>query len=155
MNGSPAVQLLSSDQNQLNLSADFSNFTPQELFEYFTTPHLITQWWPETAEIDARLHGKYRLGWPSMSWELFGKFTRFEPGQRLAYSWKWKHAPDLPERQVDILFETLGDGARLTLTHGAYMDNSRDRADRQSHLDGWSHFLARLQNLVREGADKR
>jgi uncharacterized protein YndB with AHSA1/START domain len=147
---SPVVKLLSEDNAQLKLSADFPNFTPHALFDYFTTPQLISRWWPQTAEIDPRQHGQYRLGWPSINWELFGEFTRYEPGKSLAYTWKWKHEPDLPERLVELQFEPLGGGARLTLTHGVYSGSPRDQADRQSHLEGWNHFLARLQTLERE-----
>jgi hypothetical protein len=53
----------------------------------------------------------------------------------------------MPTRQVEIAFEPHEAGSLLTLTHGVYGDNARDREDRQHHVAGWSHFLARLQAL--------
>jgi uncharacterized protein YndB with AHSA1/START domain len=80
-----------------------------------------------------------------MEWELYGEYSHFEPGRRLAFSWNWRHEPDLPTRQVDIQIEPLAQGSRLTLTHSAYSDSPADQTDRQSQIDGWHYFLGQLQ----------
>lgn len=141
------VMQLPSDNKQLMLKVEFPHFTAEELFAYFTQPALLVQWWPQAATIEPEVGGHYRLSWPAMNWHLSGEYTDFEPGQRLGFTWQWEYAPDMPGRQVDILLSPLAQGSQLKLTHSPYSDNERDQIDRQSHLDGWNHFLARLWSL--------
>jgi uncharacterized protein YndB with AHSA1/START domain len=98
--------------------------------------------------VEPRVGGRYRLLWPAMGWELFGHYATFEPGERLAFTWEWTHEPELPARLVDITFEPHGDGCRVTVTHGSYGHTAVEKEDRQSHIDGWFHFLGRLQRLA-------
>jgi len=128
--------------------ADFQGIQPEALFDYFIAPHRLVQWWSQEAVVDARLDGEYTLAWPAMDWELFGKFTTFLRGLRLGYTWKWRHLPELPVRQVEIAFQPIHDGTRILLTHGTYTTGQADQDDRQSHVDGWNHFLRRLQELT-------
>lgn len=145
-NHSPITQL-PSDRDELKLQVTFPHHTSSQLFAAFTEPDLLLQWWPPVAKVDLRSGGRYELTWPAMNWALSGRYTTFEPGQRLGFTWQWAHEPDLPERQVDVVFEPLEQGTQLTLTHGTYDDSKRDAADRQSHLDGWNHFLQQLYAL--------
>ncbi|MCI0397014.1 MAG: SRPBCC domain-containing protein [Chloroflexi bacterium] len=144
----PTVTQIASDNTLVMMNADFPRLAPKVLFDYLTVPELLQRWWPPTAAVEPRPGGRYRLCWPEMQWELFGEFTHFEPGRRLAYTWQWQHRPDLPTRHVDILIEPLIQGSRLTLTHSAYSAEPQDQEDRQSHLDGWLHFLGQLQSLT-------
>ena len=45
------------------------------------------------------------------------------------------------------LFEPLGSGTRLQLTHGPEDEPETEQAERQDHLDGWTDFLARLAEI--------
>ena len=138
---------VSTATDRLVLACEYS-VTPDVLFRYWTEPELLTQWWPSAAELDLRAGGSYLLSWPQMGWNLRGSFTAVEPGQRLAFTWNWDHEPDLPERQVDVRFEPVDAGTRLTITHGTYSDSDTDQQDRQSHLAGWQHFSTRLAEVV-------
>lgn len=147
MTGS-SVDVVLGDTTEVRLRATFPSLSPAVLFDYFTVPERLMQWWPQAAEVEPRAGGRYRLLWPAMDWELFGHYRVYERAQRLAFSWQWKHEPNLPMREVDITFAPEGDGSRLAITHGTYTDSEVDQGDRQSHIDGWQHFLSRLQELV-------
>jgi uncharacterized protein YndB with AHSA1/START domain len=136
---------LESDSGRVVLTADFPYLSPQALFDYFTVPDLLARWWPPEATADSRPGGSYQMRWPAMGWELYGAYSHFEPGRRLAFSWNWRHEPELPTRQVDIQIEPLAQGSRLTLIHSTYSHSPADQTDRQSHIDGWHHFLRQLQ----------
>ena len=139
------VHQIETGNDQMKVTATFPQFTPAELFRYWVEPGLLPRWWSPEAEITPQLGGTYHLAWQSMNWHLRGIFTAFERGKHLAFTWKWDHEPNLPTRNVDLRFETAPDGGTiLTLTHGDYSDSEVDQEDRQSHLDGWMHFLTQL-----------
>ena len=127
--------------------ADFPNLTPSQLFEAFTKADQLTQWWPQAAEVEAKLGGTYHLSWPSMGWHLRGNYTAFEPAKTLGFTWQWDHQPELPQRQVMINIARLASGSSLRIEHGYYGQSDEELEDRQSHIDGWHHFLERLQRL--------
>ena len=151
-NTAVALQQLPSEKDRLVMLALFPRFAPKMLFDYWTKPALICQWWPQQAEIDLREGGEYYFSWPKMNWSLRGQYTAIERGKALAFSWKWDFAPaDASARMVQIAFEALpGGGTRLTLTHGFYTDSAEDQEERNGHLEGWTHFLGRLQQLQSE-----
>lgn len=147
----PTIQQVESGSDEVVMTADFPHLSPLALFDYFTMPELLAHWWPPEATIEGRPGGSYHLYWPAMNWELYGEYSQFEPGQRLAFSWQWRHEPDLPTRQVNIQIAAVAQGSRLTLTHNRYDQSERDQADRQSHIDGWYYFLAKLQEQEAPG----
>jgi uncharacterized protein YndB with AHSA1/START domain len=144
----PDVQILPSPPDHVLIQADFSNTTPQQVFEYFIKPDLLSKWWPQQAEVDARPSGAYHLSWPGMNWHLRGVYREFVPGEKLTFTWKWDHEPQLPERTVEVIFAPISEGTRVTIRHGTYDSSPADKDDRQSHIDGWIHFLAQLQKTL-------
>lgn len=145
------VTQLPSEHNILLIEADFPSIAPHTLFNYWTQPTLLEQWWPQKAELELRVRGSYHLSWPQMDWHLRGHYTSFEPGKQLGFTWKWDHDLEGPvEREVTLTFEpaTTG-GTRLLLTHGPYSDTPEDKELRiEHHLAGWLHFLPLLQQCV-------
>lgn len=121
--------------------ADFPTL-PETLFDYWTRADLLTCWWPEAAEVG---NGLYHLAWPRLERTLLGQVTVFEPGQTFGFTWKWDFEPQLPERSVLLRFESVEVGTQITLEHGPYDDSVADQEDRQSHVEGWSFFLPKLQ----------
>ena len=144
-----AVVQQASGQEQLVVSTFYRGVGAHELFRYWTQPDLITQWWPQQAEIDGREGGEYHLSWPSMKWELRGTYTTLDVDRRLGFTWRWDHEPDMPTRNVEVRFEPVGDiGTQLTVTHGTYTESINDQEERQGHLEGWTYFLTRLHGAV-------
>ena len=143
------VMQLPSTNNELVIMGDIQNVPPDVLFEYWTKPDLIKKWWPPEAEIEPRLGGSYHLSWPQRNWHLRGHYTSFDPGKKLAFTWHWDHDPEsIPVTEVVIVFESLpNDGTRMTLTHGSFSDSVEDQQMRADHLEGWEHFIGKLQDL--------
>ncbi len=114
-----ALTQLPSEPNILQVEADFPFATPSTLFDYWTMPALLQQWWPPEAEIVPQAGGTYHLSWPRMNWHLHGHYTSFDPGQQLSFTWKWDPGTqDIGEREVKIIFEPAATGGtRLLLTH--------------------------------------
>jgi uncharacterized protein YndB with AHSA1/START domain len=147
--GQTALQLqyIPTAIDRLTIAANFPQFTPDMLFEYWTKPDLICLWWPQQAEIEPGEGGAYHFSWPKMGWHLRGQYIKFDIGRILSFTWKWDHEA-APARHVEITFDALPNGGtQITLTHGLYTDAAEDQEERQGHLEGWTHFLGRLQQL--------
>ena len=132
-----------STTDKVVIIAEFANCTSEALFDCWVKPDLITQWWPPVAEIEPALGGTYHLSWPKMNWHLRGRYTVFEPGKQLGFTWKWDHY--LPQTEVMVLFEPLSDDStKLTVTHGSYSNSQEDQDARMGHLEGWQNFVNKL-----------
>ena len=130
---------------------DFPMFSPDELFLHWVSPELLTQWWPQLAEVDGRSEGRYRFEWPDMKWRLEGSYTEFHLGRHLGFTWLWQHEQELEEpKQVDVYFMPVGEGTRMAIHHGPFDPSS---VDRQSVMEGWMHFGMRLAGLRRTDPD--
>ena len=146
-----SITQIPSSSDKLVIVAEFDKLAPREVYDHWVKPKLLCAWWPQEAEIDARVGGAYHLSWPRMNWHLRGHYTCFEPGEQLAFPWKWDHDEEgTAVREVMLVFESLADrGTKLVLTHGPYTDSTEDQAVRiEHHLAGWQHFIPRLQALA-------
>lgn len=142
------VRKVDSRRNVLVMTSDY-DCSAQQLFAKWTNPDLLTKWWPQEAKIEAHTGGSYHLAWLRQDWHLVGNYIALVPGVCLAFTWRWRHEPEQPTRSVVVTFATLSDGegggkTRLTLTHSLYGEEQAEQEQRQSHFDGWMHFLARL-----------
>ena len=144
-----SVAQVPSDLIKAIVVGTFPACSPNQLFDYWITPQLLTQWWPSEAEIEPRIHGSYHFAWPQMQWHLRGHFTDFEPGKKLSFTWRWDHYPHTTQVVVD--FEPLTEsGTKLTVTHGEYRDSNEDQEARQGHIEGYLYFVGRLQHCTDE-----
>jgi uncharacterized protein YndB with AHSA1/START domain len=139
---------VNASSDTLILTGDFAAFSPEVMFDYWTKPELLTQWWPPQAEVEPRTGGAYHLSWPTMNWHLRGHFANFEPERSLAFTWKWDHEPDTPTREVEVTLHAHAEGGtRITIIHGTYNESERDQNDRASHIEGWQYFCGKLGEL--------
>lgn len=116
--------------------------SPLDVYEHFTDPELLVAWWPTAAETDPVTDGGYRMHWSEPGVTLRGKYRRVEPGQRLAFTWKWDHE-DLPPRMVDVIFKPSMRGCLVRISHDAGSDD-----EASDYTNGWIHFLARLNQVL-------
>ena len=142
-----AVREVDANPDSLTFEATVA-VAPDVAFNYFVTPTLLAEWWAPQAEVDAQPGGGYVMSWPSQGWHLRGEYTDYAPGERLAFSWRWDHEPRLPTRLVSVQFEDAPAGTLLRLIHGVYGQDEVEQADRQSHREGWLHFLGRLEESL-------
>ena len=149
--GEPDVRVVTAAE-RLVLRATFPTASPDAVFDAWTQPGLLQRWWAQRAELDPRPGGAYHLAFPQGGWHLRGRYTAVDPGRRLAFTWTWDHDPDLTQEVAVDLAPLADGGTALTLAHGPYADTDHGRDLRQSHLDGWRHFLGRLRSLLTPAA---
>ena len=133
------------------VSGDFEEFTPADLYDYFTSPGLLTRWWPTEAEIDPTVGGQYHLYWAKSDWHLRGTYTAREPGVHLGFTWAWDHEPSHGAvKQVDVWFMPLFErGGRLAIYHQPFDASESDQNARQGIVEGWIHFGMILAGIRR------
>jgi uncharacterized protein YndB with AHSA1/START domain len=128
--------------------------TPERVFRAFTTPEELMVWWGKkgwpmtSARVDLRPGGQWMLEFrdPS-SGELvsvFGQYAIVDPPRRLTMSWSASRYPGLVNL-VEISFEPIASGTRLTLKHSRFAGNV---AAFEDYSNGWVEVLGSLAAWV-------
>ncbi len=102
------------------------NGPPRLVFEAWTTPALMTQWWaPKSSgvpllscEMDVRVGGQYRLAFghdAASSFAFFGKYLEVDPPSRLV----WTNDESEDAAVTTVTFEEK-DGQTLLVLHELY-----------------------------------
>jgi len=84
----------------------------------------------------AKVQGK--VGGKFTTWDgyIFGSTLELEPEQRILQTWRTSEFPeDAPDSRLEILFEEVAKGTKLTLIHS---DMPEDQVD--SYRQGWEDF---------------
>lgn len=128
---------------------------PATLFQAFTDPAALRQWWGPrdftiialcfTAEVGRAYRVELRA--PDGSrWAHEGRFLDVRPPTTLAYTWRWVEGPLPPvETLVELTFRADGAGTELSVRHGPFAD----QATCDQHVVGWADTLARLETWPR------
>lgn len=113
---------------------------PERVFDAWTRPELLQQWWGPTgvrciaAEVDLRAGGAYRIAnqLPDgrVVW-ISGEFEIVESPHRLVYSWR---IGDEPASRVTVRFAALVPSATEVVIHHERVDSIAARDD---HERGW------------------
>ena len=130
--------------------------TPERLFDAWTEPAQLKQWWgPQSvvcidAEVDLRVGGRYRIAnqFPDgkVLW-ISGEFAAIERPGKLAYSWGLEPGAG-PSERVTVIFEARGQSTEVIVTHERIPSNTM----RDMHEQGW---LGCLDGLVEFLEDNR
>jgi len=118
-----------------------------EAFALITEPDRLRRWKTVSARVDLRAGGAYR--WTVVPGHVAaGTFIEVDPGKRIVFGWGWEGAPDLrPDAStVTITLEPAEGGTLVHLVHDGLTDEQE-----VSHLEGWNHFLGRLQRVASTG----
>ena len=123
--------------------------TPERLFEAWTQPAQLKQWWGPgevtcvAAEVDLRVGGHYRIAnqFPDgrVVW-IVGEFQVIEPPHSLTYTWQIEQSSG-PAECVTVRFEPTENATEVIVTH----TRIPDRTTRDRHERGW---LGCLNGLV-------
>ena len=144
--------------HELRLTRDF-NASREVLFAAWTKAEKLALWFgpqgmtvPE-AEADARAGGKYRIvmeGGEGQRHEVTGVYSEVSPPEKLAFTWGWTQEDGSrgAETSVEIFFEALGDGTRVTILHRGFTE----AGVRDQHTGGWSGSLESLEAALEEVA---
>ncbi len=127
------------------------NASPAEVFEAWTDPTLLMQWFgPENVvtqevAVDARVGGGFRvvmLEDTGERHEVSGTYSEVIANEKLVFSWSWITTPERVS-QVSVTFKPDGAGTILTLLHEQLFDEQAVKG----HTHGWTGSLAKLEAL--------
>jgi uncharacterized protein YndB with AHSA1/START domain len=152
-------------ENNIKLQLTRVFDAPRELvFKAWTDANQFTQWFGaaacngsslQSAKVDARVGGKYRLQVRSAEGEYFtstGVYREVKPPERIVFTWQFEidgsgdafGEVEPPEMLVTVEFKARGKQTELTLTHEKFAStDSRDR-----HNEGWTRCLDALGKFV-------
>jgi uncharacterized protein YndB with AHSA1/START domain len=121
---------------------------PQVVWRFWVDPAWIVRWMGDIATLDPRPGGLFRLEYRSGDIAR-GAYLEVDEPRRLVLSWGWEAEGDPTPpgaSRIEVELDPIEDGAgtRLTLRHAGLPAPSRE-----SHHEGWNHFLARLAEAVR------
>lgn len=84
------------------------------------------------AQVDGNAGGKF-TAWDGY---IFGRTLELARNQRIVQAWRTSEFPDdAPDSRVEILFEEISGGTKVTLTHS---DMPEDQVE--SYRQGWDDF---------------
>ena len=114
---------------------------PETVFSFFTDPQQMTKWQGQSATLDPRPGGIYRV---DMNGEHVarGEYVEVVPHSRIVFTWGWEgDGSPLPPgaSTVEISFTPDGDGTIVRLRHLGLSPEQR-----QAHAEGWDLYLPRL-----------
>jgi hypothetical protein len=135
--------------------------TPLRAFEVFTRD--IGIWWqpndlfrftprsPGKIALEADEGGRFTETLANGKVFEIGRVTGWEPGRRLALT--WRQATFTPDQttHVEVLFEPVGEETRITVTHIGWDSVPQDHVARHTfpdsvflhrHAQWWQHLLA-------------
>jgi uncharacterized protein YndB with AHSA1/START domain len=122
---------------------------PETVFRLLTDGGEYVRWKGESAQLDARPNGVFRVVFANRTDIVSGRFVEVIPGRRVVFTWGWENSPLVPPgaSTVEIDLEPAGSGTRLRLVHRGLPPESL-----ATHTEGWDFFLPRL-TAVAEGGD--
>lgn len=126
---------------------------PEEAFRLFTAD--LARWWPMESysvaagsgtqpggvTVDPREGGAITETLPGGATADWARIRHWEPGRRLVMDW-FPGRPQDECTEVEIVFAPVGNGTRVTLTHGGFLrfgDGATAMATR--YRSGWAHIL--------------
>jgi uncharacterized protein YndB with AHSA1/START domain len=119
--------------------------SPETVWEFLVDPDKATCWMGQTASLDARPGGLYRVE-VIPGHTARGEFVEVDAPRRLVYTWGWEPGekgdnPTPPgSSTIEIELVPEGDGTMLRFVH---RDLPSTEAT-ESHAHGWDHYLERL-----------
>lgn len=130
------------------------------VFKVWTQPEHLVRWWgprdftTPSCQMEARPGGTYRICIRSREGTAYwmrGVYREVVEPERLVFTFAWEDESGAPghETLVTVTFAEAGDKTRLTF-HQAVFETV---ADRDSHQEGWSECLDRLESYLASGGD--
>jgi len=142
------------DERVLTLARTISA-SPEKLFDAWTKPALILQWWgPEEAIVaehvfDVRVGGGWRTALEGSMGSgrniCSGTYTVIDRPHRLAFTWAWQQ-PDGTrghETVVDVTFEKVERGTLVRVVQKTFQNAEQ----RDMHNWGWNSTFNKLEKL--------
>ena len=118
---------------------------PETVFRLLTDGREYVRWKGESAQLDPRPGGVFRIIFPNHTDIVSGKFVELIPSRRVVFTWGWEGSPLVApgSSTVEIDLEPVGNGTRLRLVHRGLPQESL-----ATHTEGWDFFLPRLTSVA-------
>ena len=118
---------------------------PETVFRLLTDGREYIRWKGESAQLDARPGGMFRVVFPNHTDIVSGRFVEVIPSRRVVFTWGWEGSPLVAPgaSTVEIDLEPVGSGTRLRLVHRGLPPESL-----ATHTEGWDFFLPRLISVA-------
>ena len=114
---------------------------PETVFAFFTDPEKMIRWKGQSASLDPRPGGIYRVVINERHIAR-GEYVEIVPHRRVVFTWGWEDEgnPVAPgSSTVEVTLVPDGEGTIVQLVHRHLTD-----AARAPHTHGWEHYLDRL-----------
>jgi uncharacterized protein YndB with AHSA1/START domain len=118
------------------------------VYAYLTDSDLWATWQGESALVDPRPGGAYRMTM-SNGMRASGRFVELVPHSRVVFTWGWEGHATLPPGSSRVEIDLIPDGIG-TLVRLTHRDLPPDEIS--THQAGWDHYLPRLATAA-EGGD--
>jgi len=117
-------------------------------FAALTEEALLTRWFCDRAESEARAGGRIALGWNREGSESFaGHWTVFAPFHACTYLGAHSGHPEGDTASVEFALESSGEGTALAVRH-TYPSRPEYEAIAGKYGSAWPRALARLEVLL-------
>ena len=141
---------------------------PGRAFAVFTSE--IAQWWrpnslfrfargsPGALAFEPRVGGRFIETSPNGEIFEIGRITAWEPGAKLAFTWRQESFTAEQVTRVEVRFEPIGDETRVTVEHLGWDSIPSDHVARhgfpdtvflQRHGEWWQTLLRSCELLLR------
>jgi uncharacterized protein YndB with AHSA1/START domain len=123
---------------------------PETVWEYWTDPELLREWWGAAGPFDVTTGGEYRIAMKQHdpSPVMGGQFLELVPHERIVFSFGWEPAEGLPDipvgsSRVEVTLVADGTDTVLTLRHSGIPP-----VYAADHGVGWSQHLEGLARIL-------
>ncbi len=117
----------------------------EEAFALITEPDRLRRWLAVSARVDLRAGGEFRWTLTPMA-VAAGTVIEVDPGRRIVLGFGWEHAAESRADTVTITIEPAEGGTLVRLVHDGLPEDQG-----AGHLEGWTHFLERLERAAVTG----
>jgi uncharacterized protein YndB with AHSA1/START domain len=123
------------------------NAPPEVVFPYFTDPVKMAKWMGSQVVLEPRPGGVYQVQVNEKDIAR-GAYVEVTPPRRVVFTFGWIGSPLPPGAStVEVTLEPREGGTLVVLRHLNLPEPAREQ-----HLQGWRHYLARL-NIAATGGD--
>ena len=114
---------------------------PEVVFDYFTDPTRMVDWFGSAALLDPRPGGAFRVEVDGRN-VVVGEYVEVDSPRRVVFTWGFEgqdRATPPGSTRVEVTLEARGEGTLLVLNHHGLLPEARS-----GHEQGWNHFLGEL-----------
>lgn len=124
--------------------------TIDRVYDAWTRPELLTQWYCPNPTLDLKVDADVRVGGDYVvtmgPHVVRGTYLEVDPPKLIVFSWQWDDGGG-EVSQVRVELTEVADGTRMLLSHTG-LSSAEDAA---GHLEGWQAELERLVSVLQPG----